>query len=84
VTAFFATASAGTEDLLADELRALDDLLWTFSDQSFVPHAIRAGDTPADAVTPVQPFERSLGVRPRAILTPQVPRALHKPVTDNE
>lgn len=38
----------------AEELRALDELLWTFSDQSFVPHAVCAADAPADKASPVQ------------------------------
>jgi DNA polymerase-3 subunit chi len=32
----------------AAELTALDELLWTFSDQAFVPHEIDTGEAPAD------------------------------------
>ena len=37
----------------AAELTALDELLWTFSDQSFIPHEIAAGATDAPE-TPVR------------------------------
>jgi DNA polymerase-3 subunit chi len=39
-------------DTLADA-RALDDLLWTFNERSFVPHKICADEQPADPATPV-------------------------------
>ena len=32
-----------------DSARRLDDLLWTWRDESFVPHAVRGADEPADA-----------------------------------
>jgi DNA polymerase-3 subunit chi len=35
-----------------EEVRMLDDLLWTFNDRSFVPH-VRHRDEAADASTPV-------------------------------
>jgi len=38
-------------ETLADA-QALDDMLWTFSERSFVPHAI--SDARSDATTPVQ------------------------------
>jgi len=38
----------------AAEIRSLDDLLWTFSDRSFVPHRIRGEQPDADTATPVQ------------------------------
>jgi DNA polymerase-3 subunit chi len=37
----------------AEDVRALDDLLWTFSDHSFVPHQVCTGAADADAATPV-------------------------------
>lgn len=38
----------------ADDIRALDELLWTFSDQSFVPHEVCAAEPDARAATPVR------------------------------
>jgi DNA polymerase-3 subunit chi len=38
----------------ADDIRALDELLWTFSDQSFVPHKVCSGGPDADEATPVR------------------------------
>ena len=38
----------------ADDIRALDDLLWTFSDQSFVPHKVCATEPDAHAATAVR------------------------------
>jgi DNA polymerase-3 subunit chi len=38
----------------ADEVRALDELLWTFSDQSFVPHQVCTAQADAGAAAPVQ------------------------------
>ena len=32
-----------------ESARRLDDLLWTWRDESFVPHAVRGADEPADA-----------------------------------
>ena len=37
----------------AEEIRALDDLLWTFADHSFVPHKVCTGEPDADSATPV-------------------------------
>jgi DNA polymerase-3 subunit chi len=37
----------------AEEAQALDELLWTFNDQSFVPHALCAEEASPDAHTPV-------------------------------
>lgn len=39
-------------DTLADA-QALDDLLWTFSDRSFVPHKIALDERSVDPATPV-------------------------------
>jgi DNA polymerase-3 subunit chi len=39
-------------DSLADA-QALDDLLWTFNERSFVPHAVSVDARPADPGTPV-------------------------------
>ncbi|MFI4889386.1 MAG: DNA polymerase III subunit chi [Steroidobacterales bacterium] len=38
----------------ADELRMLDELLWTFNDFSFVPHRICTGQADAEPATPVR------------------------------
>jgi DNA polymerase-3 subunit chi len=38
----------------ADDLRALDDLLWTFSDHSFVPHKVCTDQSDKDTATPVR------------------------------
>lgn len=45
----------GVTVLVADDLeaRALDELLWTFNDRSFVPHEILAPGQAADGHTPV-------------------------------
>lgn len=45
----------GVTVLVADEpeARALDELLWTFSDRSFVPHEILAPGQPVDVQIPV-------------------------------
>ena len=37
----------------AAEAKQLDDLLWTFSDRSFVPHQLCQGERSHDADTPV-------------------------------
>jgi DNA polymerase-3 subunit chi len=37
----------------ADEARALDDLLWTFDDRSFVPHRLGRSGELLDAQTPL-------------------------------
>ncbi len=37
----------------AEEVRALDELLWTFSDHSFVPHKVCTGQRDTDSTTPV-------------------------------
>jgi DNA polymerase-3 subunit chi len=37
----------------AEELQALDDLLWTFNERSFVPHKICVDFPDADLATPV-------------------------------
>jgi DNA polymerase III subunit chi len=47
-------------DTLSDA-QALDDLLWTFNDRSFVPHQLCAAEQAPDATTPVQ-----LSVQPAA------------------
>lgn len=44
-----------------DELRAFDEMLWTFHDGSFVPHEMLAGGTVAEA-----PVLLSAGVTPSA------------------
>lgn len=36
-----------------DEARQLDELLWTFSQGSFIPHRVVRGDTPPAALEPV-------------------------------
>jgi DNA polymerase-3 subunit chi len=38
----------------ADDLRSLDELLWTFNDFSFVPHKICTEHPDTDTATPVQ------------------------------
>ncbi len=38
----------------ANEVRMLDELLWTFADQSFVPHTVAGANADADAATPVR------------------------------
>jgi DNA polymerase-3 subunit chi len=38
----------------ADDIRALDDMLWTFSDHSFVPHKVCTDQPDADTTTPVR------------------------------
>lgn len=38
----------------AEEAKALDDLLWTFSDRSFVPHRCLEGDDSGAAAEPVR------------------------------
>jgi DNA polymerase III subunit chi len=38
----------------AEEIRALDELLWTFADQSFVPHMVCTAEPDADTTTPVR------------------------------
>jgi DNA polymerase-3 subunit chi len=38
----------------AADLEALDELLWTFSERSFVPHAMEGDGTRADAQAPVR------------------------------
>jgi DNA polymerase-3 subunit chi len=38
----------------AADLEALDELLWTFSERSFVPHAVERDGTRADATAPVR------------------------------
>ena len=38
----------------AEEVRALDDLLWTFADHSFVPHKVCTAEPDADSATPVR------------------------------
>lgn len=45
----------GVALLVADESQAreMDDLLWTFDDQSFVPHQLLRAGVAADAQTPV-------------------------------
>ena len=35
-----------------ESARRLDDLLWTWRDESFVPHAVRGADEPADEDAP--------------------------------
>jgi DNA polymerase-3 subunit chi len=45
----------------AAEAEAFDTLLWTFSDQSFVPHAI-AGDGAVAALAPGTPVQVGCGV----------------------
>jgi DNA polymerase-3 subunit chi len=37
----------------AEEVRALDELLWTFSDHSFVPHKVFTAQPGTDSTTPV-------------------------------
>jgi DNA polymerase III subunit chi len=37
----------------AEDIRALDELLWTFSDHSFVPHKVCTGQPDTDSTTPV-------------------------------
>jgi DNA polymerase-3 subunit chi len=37
----------------AEDVRALDELLWSFSDHSFVPHKVCAGASGTDNATPV-------------------------------
>ena len=37
----------------AEDAQAIDTLLWTFSDRSFVPHALCGGDGAADPDVPV-------------------------------
>jgi len=67
-------------DTLADA-RALDDLLWTFNENSFVPHQVCVEPTEADRATPVQ-----LTVEPGALpaadllvnLSAQVPQACER------
>jgi len=36
------------------DAQALDDLLWTFNDNSFVPHQVCSAQTAADPATPVK------------------------------
>jgi DNA polymerase III subunit chi len=38
----------------AEDVRILDDLLWTFSDHSFVPHKVCTGQPDTDGATPVR------------------------------
>jgi DNA polymerase III subunit chi len=38
----------------AEEIRTLDDLLWTFADHSFVPHKVCTAEPDADTATPVR------------------------------
>ena len=38
----------------AAEAEAMDELLWTFNERSFVPHALSRHDRAADAAAPVQ------------------------------
>jgi len=33
---------------------AIDEMLWTFSDRSFVPHSLQRDDVPFDAASPVR------------------------------
>jgi len=62
---------------LADA-QALDDLLWTFSENSFVPHRVCLEAASADSATPVQ-LTVEPGVPPPADLlvnlSPRVPQA---------
>jgi DNA polymerase-3 subunit chi len=37
-----------------EDARALDDLLWTFNDSSFVPHQVYGGEESKDPAAPVQ------------------------------
>jgi DNA polymerase-3 subunit chi len=37
-----------------DDARALDDLLWTFNDSSFIPHQVHAGEASRHPAAPVQ------------------------------
>jgi DNA polymerase III subunit chi len=37
-----------------DDIRALDDMLWTFSDHSFVPHMVCTDQPDQDSATPVR------------------------------
>jgi DNA polymerase-3 subunit chi len=46
------TAVIANESLA--EAQALDDLLWTFSDRSFVPHGLCLNDADADPGTPIR------------------------------
>jgi DNA polymerase-3 subunit chi len=51
----------------AADLEALDELLWTFSERSFVPHAVERDGTRADATVPVR-LTADLGAVGRADL----------------
>jgi DNA polymerase-3 subunit chi len=51
----------------AADLEALDELLWTFSERSFVPHAVERDGTRADAQAPVR-LTADLGAVERADL----------------
>lgn len=47
--------------------RVLDDLLWTFNDDSFVPHAVCHRGDPVDPLTPVY-----IGTDPGAAIRPDL------------
>lgn len=51
------------------QARELDDLLWTFSDDSFVPHAVCGRGESVDPMTPVCiGTDATLGLRPDLVL----------------
>jgi DNA polymerase IIIc chi subunit len=50
-----------------EDTAALDDLLWTFDERSFVPHGVHGGDEAPDGATPVH-LTRDLGLIGRADL----------------
>lgn len=51
-----------------EDARALDALLWTFSDGSFVPHALCAEGGGTDAATPVHLTADAAGAPPADVL----------------
>jgi DNA polymerase-3 subunit chi len=54
-------------ETLADA-KAIDDLLWTFDERSFVPHRLRREDSAAAAAAPVEILADAAGAPPADLL----------------